>query len=148
MTHALTILVVDDSAPMRMILGAILRAGGHEAMFAASVDAGLELMTRSRPDVVMTDYSMPGRNGGDLVRTARASGFEGPIFVVSSEKDPAIRAAMDSAGADYWLSKPVCAQTLLGALDAVRRTQAEISRLAQATVAACQTSAVQAALQA
>lgn len=121
MADVLTILVVDDSAAMRAILGAILGAGGHEVMFAESVDVALELLKLRRPDVVLTDYTMPGMTGHDLVLRLRADSFDNPVFVVSSERDPEIRTAVIRAGADRWMPKPVCAATLLDALNAIVR---------------------------
>lgn len=119
MADVLTVMVVDDSPAMRAILGVILDAGGHDVVFAENVDVGLDLFELRRPDVVLTDYTMPGKTGRDLVLRLRADGFENPIFVVSSERDPGIRMGMASAGADLWLPKPVCAATLLDALGTV-----------------------------
>jgi two-component system chemotaxis response regulator CheY len=119
MTDALTILVVDDSAAIRTILCAILEAAGHDVMLAEGVDIGLEMLGLRRPDLVLTDYRMPGRTGRDLVMALRAEGFDRPIFVVSSERDPDIRAAMAGAGADAWFPKPVCAATLVEAVRGV-----------------------------
>ena len=119
MADALTILVVDDSAAMREILGVILSAGGHAVMFAENIDVGLDLAERRAPDLVLTDYTMPGGNGLELVLRLRTQGFDRPIFAVSSERDPALRAAMARAGANAWFPKPICAATLLRAVDAL-----------------------------
>lgn len=116
---AQTILVVDDSPVMREILGVILSADDREVWFAESVDRGLEMVGLRRPDVVLTDYNMPGKTGRDFVLRLRADGFDKPIFVVSSECDPALRTAMSRAGADGWLPKPISAAALLEALDRV-----------------------------
>jgi two-component system chemotaxis response regulator CheY len=113
---------------MRAVLGAILPAAGHDVVSAECVDVGLDLYRFHRPDVVLTDYTMPGKTGCDLVSSLRADGFENPIFAISSELDPSIRAAMASAGADLWLPKPVCAATLLTALQYAARTAAKPSR--------------------
>jgi CheY-like chemotaxis protein len=119
MADGLRVLVVDDSPAMRAILGTILEAAGHDLVCAECVDVGLDLYKLHRPDVVLTDYTMPGKTGRDLVLGLRADGFQNPIFVVSSERDPGIRTAMADAGADLWLPKPVCAATLLDALETV-----------------------------
>lgn len=120
MADALTILVVDDSEAMRAVLGVILDASGYQVVFADSVNMGLEVQRREKPDLILTDFNMPGRTGRDLVASLRAEGLDTPIFVVSSESDPAIRAAMTCAGADGWVQKPVCAATLLAALQPFR----------------------------
>ncbi|WP_409020358.1 response regulator [Brevundimonas vesicularis] len=134
MSDPLTILVVDDSATMRTILGVILEAAGHEGVFADSVDAAMDLWKSCRPDVVLTDYAMPGRTGRDLVLSLRAAGFDDPIFVISGEKDPTLPAAMARAGADDWFSKPVCVATLLGVLGAINPGRAQARQEARITL--------------
>jgi len=128
MSDVLTVMVVDDSPAVRAVLGVILHAGGYDVMFAEHVDVALDLFGLRRPDVVLTDYTMPDKTGRELVLRLRDEGFENPIFVLSSEHDPEIRAAMARAGADRWMSKPVCAATLLNALESTRRLDAQPSR--------------------
>lgn len=120
---ALTILVVDDSEPMRAILAAILTSGGHAVILAEDVPTARDLLTVQRPDLILTDYNMPGLKGSHLVRWVRARpAFDhAPIFVVSSEQDPALHRRMARAGADRWIGKPVCVGSLLSAVDAVAR---------------------------
>lgn len=124
MQHSLLVMVVDDSAAMRRVLSAILSAGGHEIVVAEDVTGALEILAVQRPDVLLTDYTMPGLTGLDLVRRVRADAdFDAmPILVVSSEQDPRLRMGMEAAGANGWLPKPVCAETLLGLLDAMSDT--------------------------
>ena len=121
MTHPLTVLIVDDSRPMRTILKAILAADGHAVVLAESVSAALTVLEVHRPDVILTDYNMPGQSGVDLVRWIRSQAAfdDTPVIVVSSEQCRRRRSRMAQAGANGWIGKPVCAATLLGALKAV-----------------------------
>jgi two-component system, chemotaxis family, chemotaxis protein CheY len=121
MTRALTVLIVDDSASMRAILHAIIGADGHHAILADSVSAALEVLDVQHPDVILTDFNMPGETGLDLVRRVRTRTAldNTPVFVVSSEQAPDRRSRMAHAGANGWIGKPVCPATLLMALDAV-----------------------------
>lgn len=121
MTHALTVLIVDDSPPMRAILEAILTADGHAAVLAEGMSAALTVLEVQRPDVILTDYNMPGESGVDLVRWIRSQAAfdETPVIVVSSEQSLERRSRMAQAGANGWIAKPVCPATLLAALKAV-----------------------------
>lgn len=136
MADVLRVLVVDDSPAMRAIVCTIVEAAGHDVVCAECVDIGLDLHKLHCPDVVLTDYNMPGKTGRDLVTSLRADGFEHPIFVVSSEGDPKIRAAMASVGADLWLPKPVCAATLLDALEIVAQAETEPFRILRSSAPA------------
>jgi two-component system, chemotaxis family, chemotaxis protein CheY len=121
MKLALTILVVDDSEPMRAVLATILTSRGHGVVLADTVSAAKDALMAHRPDLILTDYNMPGGKGSELVRWVRAhAAFEhAPIFVVSSEQDPRLHLRMAQAGVDLWIGKPVCTGSLLSAVDAV-----------------------------
>src|SRR5579871_4738632 len=102
---AAKILVVDDESTIRDTLVEILNGAGFEAVAVASGDAALETITGFKPDVVLSDVVMPGRNGvetairirellprcrvilisgqaatADLLREARAAGHEFEIL--------------------------------------------------------------------
>ena len=57
------VLVVDDEAHVRQLLGQAIRQGGHEVVEADSSDAALKVMEKRPADVVFTDIQMPGRDG-------------------------------------------------------------------------------------
>lgn len=121
MKPALTILVVDDSEPMRAILATILMSRGHAVVLAGALSAAKDALMTQRPDLILTDYNMPGGKGSELVRWIRAhAAFDhAPIFVVSSEQDPRLHMRMARAGVDLWIGKPICIGSLLSAVDAV-----------------------------
>ncbi|CAH2604323.1 Histidine kinase [Rhodovastum atsumiense] len=67
------VVLVDDDALVRGMLAASLRGYGQEVEEAADAAAALTLLAAlpMPPDVLVTDLSMPGRNGADLIREAR-----------------------------------------------------------------------------
>jgi CheY-like chemotaxis protein len=64
----LVILVVDDEAAIREMLAEILEGAGHRVVTATSGRDALELMSRERYDVILTDIRMPDLDGRDLYR--------------------------------------------------------------------------------
>lgn len=130
MKPRLTILVVDDSEPMRAILAAVLTSVGHDVLQADTVAAAKDAVVGYRPDLILTDYNMPGRTGADLVRWVRdrTAPDPTPIIVVSSEQNLALHARMARAGVERWISKPVCLVSLLGAVEAVATRPARPAR--------------------
>jgi two-component system chemotaxis response regulator CheY len=66
-------------------------------------------------------------DGSTLVRLLRRTRRfrDTPVLVVSTDDDPARRAAMDAAGATAWIAKPLRVETLLGALAAVGTARAK-----------------------
>jgi two-component system OmpR family response regulator len=57
------VLVVDDEAHVRQLLGQAIRQAGHEVVEADSSEAALKVMEKRPADVVFTDIQMPGRDG-------------------------------------------------------------------------------------
>lgn len=121
MKRALTVLVVDDSATVRTLIGTILAAEDHVVLLAEDVGRALEILDVHRPDLILTDYSMPGANGEDLLREirSRAAFAHTPVFVVSSDQAPESRNRMAIAGANGWIPKPLRVETLCAAVEAV-----------------------------
>ncbi len=127
MTDAVRILVVDDSAAIRQVLGGILRAAGCEVVTAEGARAALRCLRAFEPDVILTDFNMPRLNGEAFVRLIRRDPrlLDLPVFVVSSEDDPGIQERMKVAGADAWFDKPVDVQGLVRTIRAVVSTPRE-----------------------
>jgi two-component system chemotaxis response regulator CheY len=120
MTEAMRVLIVDDSMAVRSILEQILMAIGCEVASADGAREALRILRRFRPDLILTDYAMPGLDGCAFVRLVRRDArFQAvPILVVSSEEDPDKRWAMTRAGADAWFSKPIDPARLVRAVHA------------------------------
>src|SRR6201746_2904161 len=99
------VLVVDDDAALAEMLGIVLRREGFEPVFVASGDRALEVFHRTRPDVVLLDLMLPGRNGLDVCRDIRAeSGV--PIVMLTARTDTVDVVRGLEAGADDYVVKP------------------------------------------
>ena len=107
------VLVVDDEAMVRHVLGAFLTTAGMSATFAVDGIDGLDHARAERPDAIVCDLDMPGMDGVALCRALRAepSGARVPIVVVTGAGDDRLRAAL-AAGCDAVLPKP-CSRALL-----------------------------------
>ncbi|PJB81108.1 MAG: sigma-54-dependent Fis family transcriptional regulator, partial [Acidobacteria bacterium CG_4_9_14_3_um_filter_49_7] len=65
------ILVVDDSAPTREIIGRNLVAAAYGVLTASNVQEAISLLKKERVDLIITDLKMPGPSGLELVRYAK-----------------------------------------------------------------------------
>ena len=117
------VLIVDDSKLQRKILSSLVKSWGFETFEADSGEAGLEMAARVRPDIVLSDWMMPGMNGLEMCEAFRAqSGERYGYFILltsKSEKDEVARGL--DAGADDFLSKPVNAHELRARIRAGER---------------------------
>jgi two-component system chemotaxis response regulator CheY len=118
MTGRLRVLAVDDCLAIRTMLDALFTAAGCQFVCASSARQALRALRVFHPQVILTDYNMPGVDGlGFVALMRRDPRFKTtPIFVVSSEDDPEIRAAAERAGADGWFAKPIEPAALMAAV--------------------------------
>jgi two-component system chemotaxis response regulator CheY len=116
-----TILIIDDSASMRAILGDMLVDSGYNVMEAVDGYAGLEMVKETKFDLIITDLSMPVLDGITFVREAKkmASCKFVPIVVLTAEGDAAKLEEAKKAGASTWLAKPFKEKQLRAVLQMV-----------------------------
>jgi sigma-B regulation protein RsbU (phosphoserine phosphatase) len=103
------ILVVDDSRLQRRILAASLTRWGFLVTEAASGDQAMAICATEPPDLVLSDWMMPGMNGLEFCRAFRdlpSEGYGYFILLTSKSEKNEIAQGLD-AGADDFLTKPV-----------------------------------------
>ncbi|WP_234822468.1 PP2C family protein-serine/threonine phosphatase [Palleronia aestuarii] len=119
----LRILVVDDSRLQRRILMSSLQGLSFELAEAGDAEEALAYCRETLPDIVLSDWMMPGMTGIELCGAVRElSAAQYVYFIVltsKSEKGELAHALRE--GADDFLSKPVSAEELLGRIAAGRR---------------------------
>jgi two-component system, NtrC family, response regulator AtoC len=136
------ILVVDDDLSVAQVIARMAEELGHTAAVAGSVDEALGRLARASFDVVLTDLSMPGRSGLDLLKNVQVESPEIPVVLITGKG--AIDTAMEAikGGAYDYLAKPPQLEMLRALLrraiekkrmaDEVRHLQREVSRRAPA----------------
>lgn len=77
------ILVVDDDAGVRDVLGKVLRHADYRVSCAVDGEAGWEALRADRFDVLITDHDMPRLTGLDLLRRVRAAPLDVPVILIS-----------------------------------------------------------------
>ena len=102
---AKVLIVEDDEVIGRGISGHLANAG-FEPLLVARGETGLARLRFERPDVVVLDLMLPGIDGWELIRTARAEGIGTPILVVSARGTEQDRVKTLELGADDYLVKP------------------------------------------
>ena len=98
------ILVVEDDAWVRQSVVESLEVLGYTVAQAADGEAGLGELQRSRPDLLITDYLMPGMTGAELVRQARGMYPKLPMMIATGYAD--MRLIEEVVGEDMVLNKP------------------------------------------
>jgi len=116
------LLLVDDESQILRTLQATLATQGYEIRTAANGLDGLILFREWRPDLVITDLSMPEMSGVELCREIRTIANT-PIIVLSVREQEGAKVAALDAGADDYVTKPFNIQELKARIRAQLRRQ-------------------------
>ncbi|HEY2959081.1 MAG TPA: response regulator transcription factor [Actinomycetota bacterium] len=117
------ILVVEDEAKIARLVADYLRHAGFEVTVAGDGEVALASARRAKPDLVVLDLGLPGRDGLDVARTLRrTSGV--PIVMLTARGDETDRIVGLELGADDYVVKPFSPKELVARVRAVlRRTE-------------------------
>jgi signal transduction histidine kinase len=115
-----SVLVVEDNPDILTFIQTNLR-GAHTVFVAENGNEGLAVAMEKRPDVILTDYMMPGMDGVDMIaelkRLPRLANI--PIIMLSAKTDLEGRLEALGAGADVYISKPFSPRELHANVDAL-----------------------------
>ncbi len=118
------ILIVDDDALVRMFLKQIIpwEDRGYTIVGdARDGEEALEKMEDLHPDILLTDMSMSGMDGVELIQRAKADGFDGGVVVLSCHEDFSyVKTAMQLGADEYLLKNHLNGPDLLRVMDTVR----------------------------
>ena len=109
------LLLADDSLTIQKVVALIFAGAEYDLECANNGDAALEKVRLARPDIVLADVHMPGRNGYELCTAIKAdaalSGI--PVLILAGTFEPFDEDKARSAGADGWIVKPFESQALI-----------------------------------
>ena len=118
-----SLLLVEDEPDQRRVLAGLLRRAGYRVDEAGTVDEALELLTGELPEVVLCDWRMPGRDGGELLAEVRGRGLAVGFIVMTAYGSIGHAVEAVQRGADDYLAKPFERDALLLAVRRVLRTR-------------------------
>jgi len=109
-----TILIVDDEPNQRFVLEQALQmlASDWNIIAVTSAIEALAQIERTQPDLIITDYHMPGMTGLELIEHVRSRQISIPIILMTAYSTPEVQVAARRLGVDHYLTKPVPIATL------------------------------------
>jgi signal transduction histidine kinase/DNA-binding response OmpR family regulator len=116
---SVSILLVDDDADAREVVGQILQKFHAKVATAASADEALEQMESIQPDVLVTDLAMPRRDGYALLDDVRRNPWNHkniPAIALTAFARPEDRARTRAAGFQEHVPKPIDPDELIAAI--------------------------------
>lgn len=115
-SHAQSLVLIEDNDDMRQTLQTALQLDGHLVAAAADGLEGLNLLLALRPDAALVDIGLPGLDGFQVARRARAGGYAGRLVAMTGYSQAHSQHDALKAGFDTYLVKPVAAQQWRAAL--------------------------------
>src|SRR5688500_5126813 len=117
------ILVVDDEAAIRQMIGLALSQAGYRCLEAADTNEAQNQIVNATPDLVLFDWMLPGMSGVEYARKLRREKLtqDLPIIMLTArvEEEDKVR-GLDS-GADDYLTKPFSTRELIARIKALLR---------------------------
>jgi CheY-like chemotaxis protein len=100
------VLVIEDDPQYRLTLTAHLEDSGYTVVEAADGLEGMEVFTRARPDIVLTDLRMPKLDWLGVISAVKARSPATPVVAITGTRDPLAEENALSLGAWGCLFKP------------------------------------------
>ncbi|MCQ8129133.1 response regulator [Methylomonas rivi] len=113
-----TILVVDDAASIRQVVGIALKGAGYNVIEAVDGKDGLSKLNGEKVHLIISDVNMPNMDGITFVRELKqlpAYKFT-PVIMLTTESQEAKKQEGQLAGAKAWVVKPFQPQQMLAAV--------------------------------
>jgi DNA-binding response OmpR family regulator len=127
------ILLIEDDRRVRRATALALADEGYEVSEAEDGEAGLRLLIEMRPDLVVLDIMLPGRDGFEIAREIRRTSDLPIIFLTAKSDTVDVVVGLESGGDDY-LTKPFVVRELIARIRALLRRLRTVSRSPRMTV--------------
>lgn len=120
------ILIVEDMPELLLLLKKLVARMGYEAETASDGFAALRILREKTVDLVLTDWAMPGMNGGELITAMKRDEKlrDIPTIILTGHDTDEERREAARAGADHFLVKPVKRDDLQRTIDKVMQKAA------------------------
>lgn len=120
------ILIADDEAPIRMVVGEKLRSSGFEVQEAPDGEEALEKALARRPRLIVTDLQMPYMSGLDLAQRIaadpRSTGI--PMILLTARGHVLNQSLLEGTSIRKIMSKPFSARELVSVISQILQTEA------------------------
>jgi DNA-binding response OmpR family regulator len=135
MTQSQHIMIVDDEAPAREMVGDYLKMHGFTVTLCDGGKSLRAAIDGSMPDLVVLDLNMPEEDGLSIIRDLK-SRINVPVIMLTATASPIDRVVGLELGADDYVAKPCELRELMARIRSVLRRSAPVKAAATATAAA------------
>jgi len=115
------ILIVEDDSHIRLGVCEALKSENYEVSEVANGTQVLPMVKERRPDLIILDIMLPGKNGFDVCRDLRGTGNRTPVLMLTAKGQEIDKVVGLELGADDYVTKPFGIRELLARVNALLR---------------------------
>ncbi len=116
--------MVEDDAPIRMLVAELCKLQGHDVLEAATGAQAIELAVGGQPDLVLIDWVLPDISGTEVIRELRRQGLINPMVILTGRTTKMDEVVGLEVGADDYITKPFDSRILAARINAHLRRSA------------------------
>jgi two-component system alkaline phosphatase synthesis response regulator PhoP len=115
------ILVIEDEPNIRELVLYNLKTNGYDGIAAEDGIMGITMVHREKPDLILLDIMLPGKNGYEICKELRDEGNNTPIIIITAKTEEMDKVMGLEYGADDYISKPFGIREMMARINAVLR---------------------------
>lgn len=117
MAKGIKILIVEDDENLRFLVVHRLKAEGYDVLEVADGELAEKTILSEKPDIVLLDWMLPGKQGSDVCEDVRKQGFENLIIMMTAKAQDVDKIDAYNFGVSDYVTKPFNMDVLVAMLD-------------------------------
>ena len=117
MSKEIKILIVEDDENLRFLVVHRLKSEGYEVMEVGDGESAEKTIMTEKPDIVLLDWMLPGKQGAEVCESVRQQGFENLIIMMTAKAQDVDKIDAYNFGASDYVTKPFNMDVLVAMLD-------------------------------
>lgn len=117
MSKGIKILIVEDDENLRFLVVHRLQAEGYQVLENNDGVAAVEAILTEKPDIVLLDWMLPGKEGSEVCEEVRQKGYEGLVIMMTAKAQDVDKIDAYNFGASDYVTKPFNMDVLVAMID-------------------------------
>ena len=117
MSKGIKILIVEDDENLRFLVAHRLKTEGYEVIEESDGDAAKQTILTEKPEIVLLDWMLPGKQGAEVCEEVRKAGFDKLIIMMTAKAQDVDKIDAYNFGASDYVTKPFNMDVLVAMLD-------------------------------
>ncbi|WP_039866213.1 response regulator transcription factor [Pedobacter sp. BAL39] len=117
MSKEIKILIVEDDENLRFLVVHRLKAEGYQVLEAGDGEVAGQVIMSEKPDIVLLDWMLPGKQGSEVCEEVRKQGFENLIIMMTAKAQDVDKIDAYNFGVSDYVTKPFNMDVLVAMLE-------------------------------